>query len=270
MSSIEGGTVLITGGASGIGFLMGRLVLERGAARLVIWDMRADALAEAEAALRTPGRSVVGFAVDITDPEQVRRALAEMDRQGLAVDVLVNNAGIVVGKSFAEHSDADIERTMQVNATAPMRLARALLPGMLARRRGHVVNIASAAGMVANPGMSVYCASKFAMVGWSESLRIELERAGSGVRVTTVTPFYIDTGMFAGVRSPVLPILKPDYAARMIVDAVARGRILLRMPRLLYLVPLVQGLLPTRWFDVVCGRWFGIHDSMATFKGRGG
>ena len=83
MSSIEGGTVLITGGASGIGFLMGRLVLERGAARLVIWDMQADALAEAEAALRAPGRSVVGFAVDITDPEQVRRALAAMDRAGV-------------------------------------------------------------------------------------------------------------------------------------------------------------------------------------------
>ena len=157
---------------------------------------------------------------------------------------------------------------MDVNVLAPMRLTRTLLPSMLARRRGHVVNIASAAGMVSNPGMSVYCASKWAMIGWSDSLRLEMERGRTGVRVTTVAPYYIDTGMFEGVRSRLIPILKPERVARDIVSAIAGDRVFLRLPRILNLLPLVRGLMPTRVFDKVGGEWFGVYDTMSTFRGR--
>lgn len=267
MTVIAGRTVLITGGASGIGLLTGRLMLQRGARRLVIWDRDEAALARAVAALGGAGE-VAGTALDITDAPAREAAVAALGPAG--ADILVNNAGVIVGKPFLDHTPAEIERTMAVNATAPMHLARALLPGMVGRGAGHIVNIASAAGLVANPGMSAYCASKWAMTGWSDSLRLEMERAATGVRVTTVLPYYIDTGMFAGVRSPVLPILRPGPVARRIVSAVERDAIFLRMPGLLNLLPLIRGVMPVRVFDRVAGDWFGIYRSMDAFRGRGG
>lgn len=268
MTRVAGMAVLITGGASGIGLLVGRRLLAAGAARLVVWDVHRAALSAVVAELAAAGYDVRGDLVDVADPVQVRDAVRELEAAGIVVDVLVNNAGIVVGREFLDHSEADIARTMAVNAVGPMQLARALLPSMVARRRGHVVNVASAAGMVANPRMSVYCGSKWAMLGWSDSLRIEMERARTGVRVTTVVPYYIDTGMFAGVRSRVLPILRPEVVADRIVRAIAEDRVLLRMPSILNLLPLVQGLLPTRWFDRVVGDWFGVYSTMRHFRGR--
>jgi short-subunit dehydrogenase len=169
---------------------------------------------------------------------------------------------------FAEHGHADIARIIDVNTLAPMYVTRAFLPGMLARRSGHVVNIASAAGLVSNPKMSVYCASKWAVIGWSDSLRIEMEQGRTGVGVTTVTPYYIDTGMFEGVRSPLIPILKPAYVADRIVGAVKSDRIFLRLPRLIEFVPLLRGILPVRWFDKIGGEWLGVYHSMDDFRGR--
>lgn len=268
MTDIRGKTVLVTGGASGIGQLCGRMLLERGAARLVVWDIQADAMQRVLGEHEAAGHHAEGFAVDLADPASVRRAVQELHGRGIAVDILLNNAGIVVGRTFAEHTEADVARTMEVNAIAPMQVARALLPGMLARRTGHIVNIASAAGMVANPRMSVYCASKWAMVGWSDSLRLEMEQARTGVSITTVMPYYVSTGMFAGVRSRIIPIQKPEQVARAIVNAIATDAIILRLPRILDLLPLLRGVLPTRVFDRVVGGWMGVYDSMRTFRGR--
>jgi short-subunit dehydrogenase len=149
-----------------------------------------------------------------------------------------------------------------------MHVTRELLPAMVARRTGHIVNIASAAGLVSNPRMSVYCASKWAMIGWSDSLRLELDLGRTGVKVTTVTPYYVDTGMFAGVRSPVIPILEADEVARAIVSAVTQDRVILRLPRILYLLPLVRGILPRPLFDLIVGRWLGVYRSMDAFRGH--
>ncbi len=289
MSEIEGSTALVTGGASGIGYRIGAELLRRGAQRLVVWDVDEAALSAAVDSLASEvaaapdadavdsattgvrrSATVSGLRVDVSRLDEIRNAVRELAERGLEIDILVNNAGIVVGKDFAEHSNEEIGATMAVNATGPMHLVRELLPGMLERDRGHIVNIASAAGMVSSPRMSVYCASKSAMIGWSDSLRLELERAGSGVRVTTVTPYYIDTGMFAGVRSPIIPILKPETAVRRIVRAIERDQVFLRMPRIVRLVSLLRGLLPVRWFDRVVGDWLGVYRSMDEFRGRRG
>lgn len=273
MSRIEGCTALVTGGASGIGRLMARGFLEKGARRLIIWDRDGEALDRAAreldpaAALQSRVHPVQ---VDVTDLDAVRRSVAELGEAELEVDILVNNAGVVVGREFAEHAHDDIRRTMEVNTMAPMHLALELLPGMVERRRGHIVNIASAAGLVSNPKMSVYCGSKWAMVGWSDALRIELERDGAGVRVTTVLPYYISTGMFDGVRSPLIPILTPEKVARAVVSAVEKDRIFLHLPWIVRLVPLLRGLLPARLFDRVVGDGLGVYGTMRGFRGRGG
>lgn len=268
MSRIGGKTVLITGGASGIGALMARRFVAEGAAHLVLWDIQAEAMERLAHDLAGGGVAVSTYLVDLADPERIRATVQEMNDAGIKVDILVNNAGVVTGRPFVAHSPDDIARTMDVNALAPMYVAHAVLPGMIARGGGHIVNIASAAGLVSNPKMSVYCASKWAVIGWSDSLRIEMEQEATGVKVTTVMPYYIDTGMFQGVRSPVIPILRPDKVVDRIVAAIKTDRIVLRLPWIVNLLPLVRGLLPVRWFDLIGGRWLGVYHSMDDFQGR--
>ncbi|KUF11529.1 hypothetical protein AVJ23_07145 [Pseudoponticoccus marisrubri] len=118
--------------------------------------------------------------------------------------------------------------------------------------------------------MSVYAASKWAVMGWSDSLRQELERSVTGVRVTTVLPYYIHTGMFDGLRSRVIPILQPEDVARRILRALKRDAVFLHMPGIVRLLPLLRGLLSTRALDFVLNRIFGVASSMDTFKGRDG
>ena len=268
MSNIRGAQVLITGGASGIGRLIAEGCLRRGARRVIIWDKDPAPLSDAVRSWVSEGHQVMVKAIDITQTDEViKAAKAITDRLG-PVDILVNNAGIVTGKLFEDHSHAEIDRTMQVNTQAMMHITLAFLPAMLEAGRGHLVNIASAAGMASNPRLSVYVASKWAVIGWSESLRLELEAKGADLHVTTVTPFYIGTGMFEGVRSPIVPIVRPERAARRILDDVERNRIFSRMPWIVYAMPFFRGVLPQRWFDTLIGKWFGIHNSMHGFRGR--
>nr|MBS0036638.1 SDR family oxidoreductase [Saprospiraceae bacterium] len=268
MSSFTGKTILITGGASGIGKIMGRMVLDRGAAHLVIWDLDKDALDRTAEELSSQGR-VSSFKVDVSSLKDIQSAAAEMEKRHLQVDVLVNNAGVVVGTEFWNHSPEDIQWTMKVNTLAPMHITQCFLPQMMEKKGGHIVNISSAAGMVANPRMSVYVASKWALLGWSESLRIELEKMHPEVKVTAVTPSYISTGMFSGVKTHwISPIVTPEKAALKIIRGVEKNRMVVRMPWSVYLIPFMKGVLPLRWFDAIAGKWLKVYKSMDTFKGR--
>jgi len=267
MSLIQGRSVLITGGASGIGRIMAGMVLEKRARSLIIWDIDSQGLDTAVGELRAVHPEVHGHTVNVADLENVIRASREAQDTTGGVDILINNAGVVVGRYFHEHTHADIERTLNINTLAPMHITLEFLPRMLERGSGHIVNIASAAGMVANPKMSAYCASKWGVIGWSDSLRLELERLNPGVKVTTVAPYYIDTGMFAGVRS-LIPLVKPRVAAHRIIRGIEKDRLFVRMPFIVNLLPLVRGILPLRWFDFVVGRALRVHSTMNEFKGR--
>jgi hypothetical protein len=268
MSKIKNATVLITGGASGIGRLMGECCLEKGAKRLLIWDMDAEKLIATTADLKSKGYEVISDLIDITDTEAVIKSAKHILNAYGPVDILINNAGIVVGKFFEEHSHTEIDKTMQINTQAMMHITREFLPAMISAQKGHIVNIASAAGLAANPQMAVYVASKWAVIGWSETLRLELESKSKGLHVTTVTPFYISTGMFEGVRSPIVPIVKPASAARQIIRAIEKNKIFCRMPWIVYAMPFFKGILPQRWFDALIGKLFGIYSSMDHFKGK--
>ena len=268
MTRISDKTVLITGGASGIGLLMAKICLQKNAERVILLDLDSEALNRAKNEFQEHAAKLHFLKVDITDEAQLDEALLKLQSLGVEVDILINNAGVVTGKSFIEHTSKDIELNMQVNSIAPMKLSLKLLPGMVSRGSAHIVNISSAASMLSNPGMSVYCASKWALTGWSDSLRLEMQRKKTGVKVLTVTPYYIDTGMFSGVRSPVIPILKPDKVAHKIIKAIEVDKIVLRTPKIVYALPLIKGILPKRWFDIVVGKYFGIYDSMNKFKGR--
>ena len=196
MTSIRHSTVLITGGASGIGRQMGLAFLEKQCAKLVVWDLDEEGLEAAVAEWSSAGYDVYPYLVDVTNTTHVDELAADVLHAVGKVDILINNAGIVIGKDFVSHTNQDIDNTIDVNIRGVMQVTRAFLPPMIASGSGHVVNIASAAGLIPNPKMSVYAGSKWAVLGWSESLRLELEEVARNLNVTTVTPSYIDTGMF--------------------------------------------------------------------------
>ncbi len=206
--------------------------------------------------------------MDISNTTQVLSTFNDVKTHVGSIDILINNAGIIVGKSFSEHSHEEIDKTISINTSALMHLTKEALEGMITQSSGHIVNIASAAGLVANPKMSVYCGSKWAVIGWSDSLRIELEQDHPGVKVTTVVPYYINTGMFSGVHSPIIPILKPLPVAKAIIRGIKKDSPFVRLPSIINFLPLLKGLLPLRLFDLFVGKWLGVYKCMDHFKGR--
>ena len=268
MTKIKGNNVLVTGGASGIGRIMGRIALERGAKCLIIWDINEASIAGTIDEYKHLGK-VKGYKVDVSNSSQVQEIAAQTVKECGNIDIVINNAGIVANNdTFNKQSINDIERTMNINATAPMVIAQQFLPGMIERNHGHICNIASAAGMISNPRMSVYAASKWAVIGWSDSVRIELKQMKSKVRFTTIAPYFINTGMFDGVKSRIFPILKPEPTSLKIMNAIERNRNFKGIPFGYHFIRFCQALLPTSIFDYIFGEVVGIFHAMDHFTGR--
>jgi all-trans-retinol dehydrogenase (NAD+) len=270
MSDYAGRNVLITGAASGIGRLLAQKIASEGA-RVILWDVDAQGLERTHAELAAAGRTVAAYPCNLRDRAAIAATAAATLRDGGPVDILINNAGVVSGRTLLAAADDDILRTFDVNTLALFWTTRAFLPAMMERRSGHIVTIASAAGLVGTSRLVDYCASKHAAVGFDESLRLELRRLGSKIKTTVVCPFYISTGMFEGVKTRfrlLLPILTPEYATSRIVEAIRRDRRRLVMPRLVYTTWLAR-LLPVRAFDAVM-EFLGVNKSMDEFVGRAG
>ena len=263
--TIDGARVLITGAGSGIGRLMALDAATRGAAEILIWDLSADSGDAVRDEITAVGGQARSFEVNVADSAQVETVA---ERTG-PVDILINCAGIVTGKKLLD-ADADaIRRVYDVNTLALYWTTKAFLPGMLERDRGAVVTIASAAGLTGVARQTDYSASKWAAVGFTESLRSELRAEGSRVGTLVVCPFYINTGMFDGVRTKfprLLPILEETDVSTRVLNAIESGREQLVMPPLVRLVPGVR-LLPTRAFDTVMD-FLGVNQTMDHFTGR--
>ena len=265
---IKNANVLITGGASGIGKIMGRIVLEKGASSLIIWDINQTNIDLTKEELGRLGK-VSGYVVDVSDNQKVTQTYQQVVEDCGGVDILINCAGIITSnKTFDLQTEDEILRTMKINTIAPMFVARAMLPDMLRRNSGHICTIASAGGMLSNPKMSVYAASKWGVIGWSDSVRIELQEMKSNVHITTVAPYFINTGMFDGVKSSIIPILKPEYVAKRIIRAIEKNKIFRGIPFGFHFIRFWQTILPVKLFDFIFGKVFGIYHAMDNFKGR--
>lgn len=264
----ENANVLITGGASGIGKIMGRMALEKGAKCFIIWDINLVGIEATRKELSKYGK-VKGYVVDVSNNEIVNVAYRKTVEDCGDIDILINCAGIITSnKTFDQQTSEEIVRTMNINTIAPMFVARAMLPDMLKRNRGHVCTIASAGGMLSNPKMSVYAASKWGVIGWSDSVRIELQEMKSDVHFTTIAPYYINTGMFDGVKSRIIPILKPEYVAKRVIRAIERNKAFRGIPFGFHFIRFWQAILPIRVFDFFFGKVFGIYHTMDQFTGR--
>lgn len=255
---------------------MGLLVACGAAARgahVAVWDLNEGALPDAAARIAAARdgehQLVVSDVVDVGDPEAVSEAAGRLAGSWGRVDVLVNNAGVVSGKRLLDLSPEDVRRTLRVNTAALFWTARAFVPPMVEQDDGHVVTMASAGGLIGVPRLSDYCASKFGAVGFHESLRTELRGTAPGVGTSLICPFFVGTGMFAGVRTRfpfLLPILDPARVANAVIRAVERNRAVVVLPWFVHSLKLLR-LLPARWLDPIAA-FFGIHAAMDTFSGR--
>lgn len=260
-------TLVITGAASGIGRLLALAAARRGA-HVVIWDRDERSARRVAAEAGEAGGSGTAVVVDLADADAIELAAAETLMQG-PVDVVVNNAGIVAGKPLTDLTAAQIDLTMRVNAIAPMLVTRAFLPSMQGAGRGRIVTVASAAGFIGVAGQTDYAASKFAAVGFMESLRAELRKTGSPITALTVAPYYIDTGMFAGVTTKVpalLPIMSQAAVTARIMGAIESRASLLALPPLVRFVPALKAL-PTAVGDWLADA-LGVNEGMDGFTGR--
>ncbi len=199
-------TVLVTGASSGIGKELSRCFARDGS-RLVLVARRSDALESLAAELRqASGIEAVVVAADLARPDAAARVLSQIERDGLEADVLVNNAGFGAQGLFAQLPlDRQIEM-VQLNVTTLTHLTRLFLPGMIARRRGGILNVASTAAFQPGPHMAVYYASKAFVLSFSEALSEEL--SGTGVTATALCPGPTATGFGEAARMRRTPLFR--------------------------------------------------------------
>lgn len=187
---LEAARVLLTGASAGIGAALAPLLAARGAT-VAVTGRRSDRLEQVQSACVAQGADCSTYVESLDDPDAAEALACRVEAELGAVDLLVNNAGAPMRRRVQRLSADELRRTMAVNFESPVRMTLALLPGMLARDHGMVVNVSSFGGRAGIPAEAAYCASKFALCGWSESLAMDLWHTGVDVRL--VVPGAVDT-----------------------------------------------------------------------------
>ncbi|XP_028809084.1 epidermal retinol dehydrogenase 2 [Denticeps clupeoides] len=268
---VDGEVVLVTGAAHGIGKLIAK-ELGRHGATLVLWDINWEALDETARELRQSlDVRVYAYACDCSRRTEVYKVADLVKREVGDVSILVNNAGVVTGKyTFTEAPDNLVARTLSVNAAAHFWTYKAFLPAMMSRNHGHLVCVACHGGLFAMNGLADYCASKFAAVGFAESIALELlVLKKEGIKTTIVCPYLINTNMFGGCHTKwpsFLPIIDQNDAAKMIVDAILRNKMYVLLPPSLYVLMAMKSLMPAK-LGIIFVNFFGGLDLMDRFRG---
>jgi NAD(P)-dependent dehydrogenase (short-subunit alcohol dehydrogenase family) len=261
---LAGKTAVVTGAASGIGRALAVSLARRGC-HLALADVHEAGLAETASLLPAERLRVSRHRLDVGDRQAIAAFPAAVSANHPGVDILVNNAGVALGGSFEQTDETDFEWLFDINFWGVVRMTRAFLPLLRARGEGQIINLSSLFGLIAPPGQTAYSASKFAVRGFSESLRHELE--GSGVGVTTVHPGGIATSIARNARMSKaisaaeqarslkrfqhLLKMPPERAGEIIVQAIERRR-----PRVIVgsdakFAALVERLLPSSYWRVI-------------------
>jgi all-trans-retinol dehydrogenase (NAD+) len=268
---IIGKKILITGGASGIGKLLVESLAQQ-ECHIVIVDRNELALLTLKDELsksKTCRAAITVKTCDLSIEDSVMTLIKDVKEELQYIDILVNNAGIVSGKNLLDLSNDDIQRTFMVNTVTPFILSREFLKEMIDRDSGHIINLCSASSFVGVPKLSDYAASKAAILSMDESIRLELKKLKSNVKTTAFCPYYINTGMFDGVKtrfSFLLPILKPQDVCRRLIKSIETGEQRVILPWFIYSVFIIK-VFPPQVFDWLL-TFFGVNSSMDEFKGR--
>jgi len=220
--SLRGKVALVTGGSRGLGRAMAQALGEAGA-RVAVTARGIDAARQAADELCAQGIGAVAVQADITVGADVDRLVEQVTTQLGPIDVLVNNAGIMPMGAFLDEREELMRRQLAINVEGVLLGCRAVLPGMLARKQGHVINIASQAGKIGLAGLATYHATKWAVVGLSHSL--DDEYRNTPIAVSCVLPGIVDTELSSGMKaSQLAPRIPPAAIAQAIVETVGRPR----------------------------------------------
>ncbi|XP_030827596.1 epidermal retinol dehydrogenase 2-like [Camarhynchus parvulus] len=269
--NVSGEIVLITGAGSGIGRLLAVKFASLGAT-VVLWDINQEGLNCTVGLAKEKGAGRVhSYVCDCSKRQEIYRVADQVKKEVGDVSILINNAGVVIGKRFLDCPDSLVEKTMEVNTMAHFWTYKAFLPAMIAANHGHLVSIASVAGLCGVSQASDYSASKFAAIGLAESIDMEMRNLRkTGVKTTIVCPFVVNTGLFDGVKSKwprMLPVLDPEYVVERIISAVRQNQEIVLIPRILYFLLFFKSFLPVK-ATVLLLDYFGLIVIMNTFKGR--
>lgn len=262
--AFEGRTALVTGAASGIGAALAEQLADRGA-HLLLVDIDGAGLERVAKAAARPGLTVRTETLDLADRAAVEAFAAARLAAGEPLHLLFNNAGVALGGTFERVSEADFDWLMEINFHAPVRLIRALLPLLERSAPAQIVNTSSIFGIVSPPGQTAYSAAKFALRGFSNALRHELEAAGSGVGVTVVHPGGVATEIAERARMPAdasnrevsegrdrarrLLVMPPTEAARIVLRGVERRKPRILVGRDAHAMALIERIWPVGYWS---------------------
>jgi len=260
MKDLRGTTAIVTGASRGIGVYIAKALAEEGVNLSLAARSQAE-LDQVRIELESLGVRAIATVCDVSNPQDRATLLSRTEAELGPVDILVNNAGIERIRRFEDAAEVDFTETLAINLEAPILLTRAVVPGMLARGRGHVVNVASGAGKVGVAYGTSYCASKHGLVGFTHALRAEYDRSPVGFSV--VCPgFVTDVGMYdrweqQGVRAPRLAgSSKPEKVASVTIDCIRKNKaeVIVNTPPVRPLVVLTN-VFPSLTPKLL--RWFG-------------
>ncbi|MCJ2078389.1 SDR family NAD(P)-dependent oxidoreductase [Methylobacterium sp. WL30] len=262
--NLENRTALITGAASGIGRALAVGLAARGC-NLALADRNVAGLEETERLIATNRVRISRHPLDVADRDAIAALPAAVEAAHGGLDVLINNAGVALGGTFEDVTEADFEWLFEINFWGVVRMTRAFLPLLRAQPEARIVNLSSLYGLIAPPGQTAYSASKFAVRGFSQALRHEL--AGTAIGVTVVHPGGVATSVADSARLPAhmtaeeaargraaanrMLKLAPERAAEIILAAVERrqGRVLVGSDA--KLIALIERLVPVSYWNVI-------------------
>ncbi len=244
--SLAGQTIAITGGGRGIGRATAKALLAQGA-RVAIGDIEAPLAEQTAAEL---GSGAIGLPLDVTNRESFTAFIDQVEDRLGPLDVLINNAGIMPISAIVEETDATAERLVDINVHGVIIGSKIALERFTSRGRGHLVNIASIAGKAGVSHLATYCATKFAVVGLTESIR--LEYAGTPIDVSVVMPIGVNTELYSGL-APLRGIKtpEPEDVADAIVEALQTGRYEVYVPKRMNAMSRLGALLPLKARDAL-------------------
>ena len=265
--------VLITGGAKGIGLATAQRILNEGG-KVILWDFKEDDLNKTVNNFKEQGFDVFSQICNVTNKEQVYSNANIIKEKFGSLDILINNAGTVYTGYMLDRSDEELENLINVNFTSMIYTIRAFMPGMLEKNSGHIINISSASSMTGAPKLAVYAATKWAVAGLTESLRLEVQKMGkSGVRFSSIHPNFLKKGLFEGTKLNFLgQLLAPgvkshDAVAKVIVNrAIKLGFHSPKVPWIMNQVVLLRALLPSSLL-IKFSSLYGLYDMMDDYKG---
>jgi len=268
---------LVTGAGSGIGRETA-MVLARLGVRLVLWDVNKTGNEETRQIIQDRGGTSYAYLVDVSNTASVMSTAEKVRREIGEITILINNAGIVYCDGIMKITDDQVRRTLNVNLLGQIIVTKALLPSMLDNNHGHIVNIASIAGLTGLPGMTDYCASKYGSVGFTDALELEMEFMKRPIHTLKVCLGLVQTPLTRDIKDKACPkhmrraedcgYLMPDYVAEKIVESIQTNRSFLLLPAALYPILALKYLVPTKRFCTMLKTSFWDTTALLTYSSQ--